>query len=195
MKVIGLTGSIGMGKSTTARLARSLKIPVHDADKTVHNLMQPKGLAFHAIAKAFPESIVQGFIDRKKLGEIIFNDEEKKDCLETIIHPLVRQLSKKFIQQCERHHQSICILDIPLLFETARDKDMDYVVVVTAPATVQKHRVMARQGMTEKRFKAIVKSQTPDYRKRIKADKVIITARGKRHTLGALRKLKQELIS
>jgi len=190
MKIIGLTGSIGMGKSVCADLWRSIGVPVHDADATVHTLMRSNGLAFNAVKDAFPDVIDNGEIDRQKLGQIIFSDPDKKEILESILHPLVRQSSQKFIALCRRRREKLCVLDIPLLYETGRDADMDDVLVVTAPKWVQRRRVLKRRTMTDEKFKSIVKSQIPDYRKRHLADFVVTSARGHRHTLNKLKRIK-----
>lgn len=182
-----------MGKSTLAKQARSLGIPVHDADACVHRLMQPDGEAFADIQSQFPEVIEGGVINRQKLGRIVFQDDEKRRLLESIIHPLVRAESARFIAMCQKARHKICILDIPLLFETGRHEDMDAVLTVSAPRFVQKRRVMARDNMTEDKLVAILDKQFPDHKKRAKSDYVILSARGLRHTLGQLRALKQKL--
>lgn len=193
MKVVGLTGSIGMGKSVLATQARSLGIPVHDADMVVHQLMQPDGAAFAQVQTHFPTAVIDGKIDRKALGTIVFHDPDKRAVLERIIHPLVRQSSAKFIALCRKHRHAFCILDIPLLFELGRDRDMDYIICVSAPKYVQQRRVLARPNMTLDKYNAIVKTQFPDYRKRLLSDRVILSSRGKRHTLNALKKLKKDM--
>lgn len=190
MKIIGLTGSIGMGKSTLAKQFRSIGVPVHDADKTVHDLMSPNGAAFDAVAQNFPDVIMDGKIDRKALGKIVFNNAEKRAILENIVIPRVRQSSNQFIAQCRKRREKICVLDIPLLFETGRDAQMDEIICVTAPKWVQKRRVLKRKNMTEDKFKAIVKTQYPDYRKRLRSDHVITSARGRRHTLNTIKRIK-----
>ena len=182
-----------MGKSTLAAQARRLNIPVHDADSQVHELMKPGTSVFAKIVAAFPDCLKNGEIDRSILGRIVFNDAEKRKYLESLLHPLVRNASRKFILQCQRRRVPFCILDIPLLFETGRDKDMDIILLVTAPYFVQKRRVLSRPNMTEDKFKTIVKTQMPDYRKRLRSDLVVQTARGRRHTLGALKKLKRDI--
>jgi dephospho-CoA kinase len=192
MRIIGLTGSIGMGKSTLANQFRFIGVPVHDADKTVHKLMSAGGLAFNAVQRAFPECITSNTIDRKKLGAIVFHNSEKREILEDILHPLVRQSSAKFIAQCRARRLPLCVLDIPLLFETGRNADMDEIICVTAPAWVQRRRVLSRPDMTVDRFKSIVKTQIPDYRKRCLSDHVVITAKGHRHTLNTIKRIKNE---
>ena len=190
MKIIGLTGSIGMGKSVLADQFRSIGVPVHDADSIVHALMKPDGLAFDDIKKAFPDVITNRKIDRQTLGHIVFHNDQKRSILENILHPLVRQSSNHFIAQCRKRREKICVLDIPLLFETGRDADVDLTLTVTAPQWVQRRRVLSRKNMTEDKLKAIVKTQMPDYRKRLMSDHVITSARGRRHTLNAIKKLK-----
>lgn len=181
-----------MGKSTLAAQARRLGIPVHDADTVVHALMRPDGAAFNDIQSAFPSVIQNGSIDRKALGHIVFNDHDKRAVLESIIHPLVRQSSSNFISHCQKHRYSFCILDIPLLFELSRDADMDFIICVSAPKYVQKRRVLSRPAMTLDKYNSIVKTQMPDYRKRVLSDLVILSARGRRHTLNALKRLKKD---
>ncbi len=192
MKIIGLTGSIGMGKSTLANQCRTLGIPVHDADKTVHDLMRPNGVAFNSVADAFPDVIENSQINRKALGKIVFHDTDKRHILESIIHPLVRTSSNRFIAQCRRRRCHVCVLDIPLLFETGRNTDMDMVMCVTAPKWVQKRRVLSRKNMTKDKFKAILKSQIPDHQKRYLSDIVIQSGLGYRHSLNQLRRIKSQ---
>jgi len=190
MRIIGLTGSIGMGKSVLAAQWRSIGVAVHDADLVVHQLMQPNGAAFNSVKNIFPQVIVDGKIDRKALGKIVFYDSKKLEILENIIHPLVRQSSNQFVAMCRKHRNKICILDIPLLFETGRDKDMDEILTVSAPTWIQKRRVLSRKNMTPDKFKAIVKMQLPDYRKRKLSDHIVFSAKGKRHSLNAIKKIK-----
>lgn len=190
MRIIGLTGSIGMGKSVLASQWRFLHVPVYDADHHVHELMQPHGLAFDEIVKLFPSVIENGKINRQLLGKIVFQDKEKLKLLEAIIHPLTSKASKDFIKKCRKNREKICVLDIPLLFELGRENDVHDVLCVTAPKWVQRRRVLSRPNMTEDKFKSIVRSQVPDYRKRILSDHVVITARGKRHTLNAIKRIK-----
>ena len=194
MKVIGLTGSIGMGKSVLADQCRFLNIPVHDADQVVHALLQPKGAAFKPVSVAFPNVIINGEIDRKALGRIVFQDIKKRRLLESIMHPLVRQSSDAFVALCRKRREKLCILDIPLLFETGRDQDMHQIICTTAPAWIQKRRVLSRAGMTEEKFKQIKNAQIPDLYKRLQSDYIIRSCRGKRYTLNALKALKAKAI-
>lgn len=183
-----------MGKSVAARQWRSLGVPVHDADAVVHQLLLPNGEAFPHVKRAFPSVIKDGTIDRKALGTIIFNDDEKRRLLEAIMHPLVRENADHFLALCRRRRVPLCVLDIPLLFEIGRDKDVHEVMCVTAPQWVQKRRVLSRPHMTEDRLKAIAKTQMPDYRKQSLSDHVVITARGPRHTLNAIKRIKNNTI-
>lgn len=192
MRIIGLTGSIGMGKSVLAQQFRMLGVPVHDADAVVHQLMQPGGAAFKQVAENFPEVIIDDKIDRRALGIIVFHDAEKRKILENIIHPLVRKSSYDFIRINRRQRRDMCVLDIPLLFEINAEKRVHEILCVTAPAYVQKRRVMARKNMTENKFKAIVKAQMPDYRKRLLSDHVILTNKGRRHSLNQIKKIRQQ---
>ena len=176
MLVIGLTGSIGMGKSTTAGFFRQAGIPVHDADFAVHELYQ--GIAAPLIEQAFPNSTIAGKVDRNALYLHIANNPDALKRLEAIIHPLVKQHRDTFISQAEKNGARTIVLDIPLLFEIGADKDCDVICVVSAPASVQKQRVMTRKNMTEERFKTILEKQMPDLQKRKKAHFIIETGRG-----------------
>ncbi len=179
MKVVGITGSIGMGKSTLSRMVRQMRIPLHDADATVHRLMAPGGRAVAAIAAAFPG--VQnrdGSIDRPTLGGQVFGNTPALRCLEAILHPLVRADKAAFILRARRRRVPMVMLDVPLLFETGGDADCDAVLVVSAPAFLQKQRVMARPGMTEATFRQILGRQMPDMEKCRRADYVIPSGRG-----------------
>lgn len=180
MFILGLTGSIGMGKSATAKMFQDVGVPVHDADATVHQLMGVGGKATSLIDTAFPGSVVKGAVDRQALGKVVFGDESALKKLESILHPLVRAEERKFLRLCQLHRNPLVVLDIPLLFETGGEKRMDAVVVVSASKTLQKKRVMARPGMNGDKFKAILKKQMPDTLKRRKADFVINTGAGYR---------------
>ncbi|MBO6578251.1 MAG: dephospho-CoA kinase [Thalassospira sp.] len=179
MKILGLTGSIGMGKSTAAAMFRHLGVPVHDADATTHELMTPDGLAFDPIAKAFPEVIVNGRIDRQALGKIAFSDPGVLKTLETILHPLVRAAENRFLAAQRRLGRKLVVLDIPLLYETSGETRCDHVAVVSAPGFIQRQRVLSREGMTETKFSAILSKQMPDIEKRKRADFIIPTGLGR----------------
>lgn len=190
MIVIGLTGSIGMGKSTAAKLLKSLGIPVHDSDATVHKLLGPGGKAVKPVSEAFaaaarktPDGVE---IDRATLGKIVFADPKKLKELEAILHPLVREDSDKWLKDMRRSGADIAVLDIPLLYETNAENRVKYVICISAPADMQRDRVMARPGMTEEKFKAILASQIPDAEKRKRADYVVLSDVSEEETLKAL---------
>jgi dephospho-CoA kinase len=194
MIVLGLTGSVGMGKSTAAAMLRRLGVPVHDADTAVHRLLAPGGAAVDAVARAFPKVVaVDGGIDRVKLGRRVFGDPAALERLERILHPLVRQSQERFLRDARARHLPIAVLDVPLLFETGGARRFDLVLVVSAPAEVQRARVMARPGMTEERFQAILEKQMPDSEKRRRADVVVPTGLGRAVTFRHLARLVQRL--
>jgi dephospho-CoA kinase len=174
--VLGLTGSIGMGKSATAGLFRRYGVPVHDADAAVHELY--RGAAIPLIAETFPDAIQKGVVDRAALGKIVLHDPERLRQLEAIVHPLVRSAERRFLEQAKKRGATLALLDIPLLFETGRERRCDAIVVVTAPAPVQRERVLARPGMTEDKFLAILTKQMPDPEKRRRAHFLVDTGRG-----------------
>lgn len=186
MIVLGLTGSIGMGKSTAARQLRRLGYPVHDADAVVHDLLERGGAAVPAIASAFPGVVRDGAVDRRVLGATVFSDPAALRRLESIVHPLVRQAERRFLAQARRRRRRLVVLDIPLLFETGGEGRCDAVAVVSAPPFLQARRVLARPGMTPDRLAAIRRTQMPDRDKRRRADVVIPTGRGYRPALRAL---------
>ena len=173
--VLGLTGSIGMGKSATADLFRRLGVPVHDADATVHRLYRSRAAA--PIDKEFPGTVSDGIVDRTKLGAAVFNDPERMKRLEAIVHPLVREEEDNFLKRLA-DLAPVAILDIPLLFETGGEWRCDATLVVTAPTSVQRARVMGRPGMTEQKFSAILAKQMPDAEKRARAHFLVDTGRG-----------------
>ncbi|HVK91318.1 MAG TPA: dephospho-CoA kinase [Mycoplana sp.] len=173
--VLGLTGSIGMGKSATADLFRRLGVPVHDADATVHRLY--RGRAAAPIEKEFPGTVGDGIVDRTKLGAAVFNDSERMKRLEAIVHPLVREEEDNFLKRVSAL-APVAVLDIPLLFETGGERRCDAVLVVTAPSSVQRDRVLARPGMTEEKFSAILAKQMRDEDKRARAHFLVDTGRG-----------------
>lgn len=176
MIVLGLTGSIGMGKSTTAKMFRELGVPVHDSDEAVHRLYA--GIAAPLVEAAFPGSTVDGKIDRQRLGAQVIGNAGAMAKLEAIIHPLVRADADAFLAEHRQKGAAIAVLDIPLLFETNGRHRVDKVVVVTAPADVQRERVLARSGMTEEKFEAIRAKQVPDAEKRKQADFIVDTSQG-----------------
>jgi dephospho-CoA kinase len=172
----GLTGSIGMGKSTTAQMFRDESIAVYDADATVHELYS--GIAAPLIEAAFPNTTKDGTVNRTKLSEYVIGKPENMKKLEAIIHPLVHQKEQEFLKEAKERGDKLVVLDIPLLFETGGSNRVDKIIVVTAPAEVQRERVLARDGMTVEKFKAILARQVPDSDKCEKADFVIDTSLG-----------------
>ena len=188
MKILCLTGSVGMGKTTAARMLRRLGIPVHDADAEVHRLLGRGGAAVKAVGTAFPGVKSGKGIDRAALGRIVFADPAALKRLEGILHPLVREAERKFLATARRQRRTLVVLDIPLLYETKGERRCDGVIVVSAPRPIQLARVMARPGMTKERLAAIEARQMPDRQKRRRADIVIETGLGKRHSLENLRR-------
>jgi dephospho-CoA kinase len=176
MIVIGLTGSIGMGKSTTARMFSDAGVPVHDSDETVHRLYA--GAAAPLVEREFPGTVVDGVVDRAALGRQVIGDKQALEKLEKIIHPLVRADADAFLARHRAAGAPLAVLDIPLLFETGGRDRVDKVVVVSAPAEIQRERVLARPGMSEAKFAAILASQVADEEKRRQADFVIDTGDG-----------------
>ncbi|HEY5379330.1 MAG TPA: dephospho-CoA kinase [Pseudolabrys sp.] len=176
MFVLGLTGSIGMGKSTTAKMFAAEGLPVHDADAAVHKLYEQE--AAPAIEAAFPGTTLKGKVNRVKLGQRVLGDEIAMKRLEHIVHPLVRQAEERFLAEAKQNGAKVALLDIPLLYETAGDKRCDAVVVVTAPSDMQRVRAFERPGMTAEKFDAILAKQTPDTEKRRRADFVVDTSQG-----------------
>lgn len=173
---VGLTGSIGMGKSTTAQLFRDEGIAVLDSDRVVHDLYC--GAAVAPIAAAFPGVVVDGAVDRARLGARVLGDRSAMARLEAIVHPLVWAARDSFIKERARQGDWIVVYDVPLLFETGTDKSVDAIIVVTASPEEQKKRVLARPGMTTEKFETIVAKQTPDAEKRARADFVVDTGAG-----------------
>ena len=176
MIVIGLTGSVGMGKSATALMFTEAGVPVHDADAAVHRLYE--GDAVPAIEAAFPGVTGGGKVDREKLGLRVLTDQTALKRLEAIVHPLVLQEEERFLAEAKTRGARCAVLDIPLLFETGADRRVDVVVVVSAPYEEQRRRVLARPGMTEERFSAFLAKQLPDEEKRRRADFVVDTSQG-----------------
>lgn len=176
MFILGLTGSLGMGKSTTAKFFAEEGVPVHDADAAVHSLYD--GAATAAIEAAFPGTTESGKVDREKLGKRVLGDALAIKRLEQIVHPLVRQAEERFLAEAERKGAQVAVLDIPLLYETGGDQRCDAVVVVSAPADVQRTRAFERPGMTEDKLAAILAKQMPDAEKRARADFVVDTSQG-----------------
>lgn len=194
MIVLGLTGSVGMGKSTAAAMFRRLGVPVHDSDAAVHRAEAPRGAAVAAIAAAFPGvAAADGGIDRELLGQRVFADPAALRRLERILHPLVRRSQERFLRGGRARRLPLVVLDVPLLFEAGGARRCDEVVVVSAPAWLQRLRVMARSGMTEERFKAMLAKQLPDSEKRRRADIIVPSGLGRAVTFRRLARLVREL--
>ena len=191
MIVIGLTGSIGMGKSTVAKMFESLGLPVFDADAEVRRVQGPAGRALAAIEAAFPGTTHAGGLHREKLGTQVFGNEAALLRLESILHPLVAEAQSAFLGAHRR--KNAVVLDVPLLFEKGGWRRCHVTVVVSAPARVQRARVLARPGMTPEKFTAILATQMPDREKRALADVVIETGRGRRETWLEVQKLVKSL--
>lgn len=189
MLVLGLTGSIGMGKSTVAGMLRRLGVPVHDADAAVHRLIGRGGGAVAAVDAAFPGVVVDGAVDRRRLGDRVFGRPEALRRLEAILHPLVRRDSEAFLRRQARRRRRLVVLDIPLLFETGAERRCDAVLVVSAPALVQATRVLRRPGMSRDKFAAVLAQQVPDAEKRRRADFVLPTGLSKGETLHRLKRI------
>jgi dephospho-CoA kinase len=189
--LVGLTGSIGMGKTETARMFARLSIPVYDADAAVHRLYEPGGAAVDAIAREFPGSVNNGRVDRGVLAKTIAAETDGFKRLEAIVHPLVAREQMKFLE--ENAGADMVVLDIPLLFETGGHARMDAVVVVSAPGHIQRARVLAREGMTEEKLDHILSRQMDDEEKRAQAHFVIETDKGLDHAFEQVRKVVEEL--
>ena len=189
MVILGLTGSIGMGKSTTAGFFAEAGAPVHDADAAVHRLYA--GAAASAIEAAFPGTAAGGKVDRAKLGEQVLKDPAALKRLEAIVHPLVRRDEERFLQAAEDAGATIAVLNIPLLFETGGETRCDAVVVVSAPPEMQRARVMERPGMTEEKFASLLGKQLPDAEKRRRADFVVDTSKDLDSTRAQVRAILQ----
>ena len=194
MITIGLTGSIGMGKSTASAMFRKLGVPVFDADAEVHKIMAAGGVAVAPVETAFPGvTHAESGVDRQKLGAAVFGNPQKLKILEGIIHPLVGRGREQFNRRARAARLPVVVYDIPLLFETGGEKKVDYVCVVSAPRPIQIARVMARPGMTRDKLNHIMAVQVPDVIKRRKADFVIPTGNGKSFALLRIRNILNSL--
>lgn len=178
MILLGLTGSIGMGKSTTAAMFREMGVPVYDADAAVADLYREGGAAVGPVGEAFPGVVKDGAIDREALREAVLGKPDELKRLNAIVHPLVGRDRVKFFEAAEAMGAEMVVLDVPLLYETGGDANMDAVVVVSAPPEMQRERVLARPGMTPQRLDAILAQQTPDAEKRARAHFVVDTGKG-----------------
>lgn len=178
---VGLTGSIGMGKSETAKMFAELGVPVYDADAAVHRLYQAGGAAVAGIGAAFPGTIKAGAVDRAELSKQVTGNHDATQRLQAIVYPLMADERRKFLQNAERDGADIVVFDIPLLFETGGEGNMDAVVVVSAPSHIQRERVLSRPGMTQEKFDYLHSRQMPDEEKRAKAHFVVVTDKGLEH--------------
>jgi dephospho-CoA kinase len=176
MRILGLTGSIGMGKSTTAKMFEEAGVPVYDADATVHRLYEGEAVA--AIEAAFPGTTVNGKVDRTLLSPRVVHDAEAMKRLERIVHPMLRAHHQKFLEDAEKSGAPVAVVDVPLLYETGGESRVDAVVVVTTAPEVQRERILARDGMTPEKLDAILAKQLPDAEKRRRADFVVDTSHG-----------------
>lgn len=189
MFILGLSGSIGMGKSTASKMFRRMGIPVYDSDASVHRALAKGGAAVPAIEKAFPGVVKDGAVDRDALGKKVFGDKAALKRLEAIVHPVVRRMQDDFLKRWAARRAPLVVLDIPLLFEVGLDSRCDATVVISAPFFLQKARVMARPGMTAEKFAGILARQMPDREKRRRADFVVPSNRGRAVTLRRLERI------
>jgi dephospho-CoA kinase len=187
--VIGLTGSIGMGKSTAAIILHNLSLPVYDADRVVRGLLARGSAGVKPVARLFPETLKRGSIDREALGRIVFAEPKRLKQLERILHPFVRQAERAFLAEAAKNKAKAVVLDIPLLFETGGERRCDVTICMTAPRVVQQTRLLNRPGMTASRIRAIQKRQMPDREKQRRADFVISSGKGYAYTKKQLTKL------
>ena len=186
MIVLGLTGSIGMGKSTAAGMLRRMGIPVCDSDAIVHRLLGPGGAAVGPVGRAFEGVVKNRAVDRAALGQLVFTNPASLHRLEAIVHPLVHATQRDFLKRMAARRERVVVLDVPLLFEVGSDALCDATIVVTAPRFLQEQRVLCRPGMTRARMAGALARQMPDHEKRRRADFVVQTGRGKRDTLNQL---------
>jgi dephospho-CoA kinase len=175
MRIIGLTGSIAMGKTHTARIFAEEGIPVFDTDAVVHALYQPSGKAVNIVRTLSPKAVVGNAVDRMRLSAEIMNDEGLLKRLEAAVHPLVREEQARFIERERRKKTPLVLVDVPLLFETGRENEFDSIIVVSAPPAIQRQRALARPGMTPEKLDLILSQQMPDREKRARADFVVDT--------------------
>jgi dephospho-CoA kinase len=187
--IICLTGSLGMGKSRTAQFFVELGVPVHDSDAVVHALYE--GEAVSIIERAFPGATADGKVDRTKLAKLVLGDDAALARLEAIVHPLVAAARDKFLGDAQARGAPVAVLDIPLLFETAGQRGCDAVVVVSAPAEIQRQRAFERPGMTEEKFSALLAKQTPDAEKRRRADFIVDSSQSFDHARAQVRDILQ----
>ncbi|MBM3642955.1 MAG: dephospho-CoA kinase [Alphaproteobacteria bacterium] len=194
MVIVGLTGSIGMGKSRAAAMLREMGVPVYDADAAVHALQARGGEALPGIEAAFPGTVREGVLDRQALGARVFGDKAALRRLEAIVHPLVHRKQRAFLRRAAGRRARLVVLDIPLLFEGLGERRVDATLVVSAPAFLQWRRVMARPGMTAEKLRGILRQQVPDAIKRRRATFVLATGLGIAPTRAALRRAIADLV-
>ncbi|WP_315723274.1 MULTISPECIES: dephospho-CoA kinase [unclassified Bradyrhizobium] len=192
MRVLGLTGSMGMGKSTTAKLFAEAGVPVYDADATVHKVYESE--AAPAVEAAFPGTTVDGKVDRPKLSAKVVGDPEAIRRLEAIVHPMLRSYHQRFLDDAERSGVPVAVVDVPLLFETGGDKRVDAVVVVSTSPEIQRQRILARGTMTEEALDALLARQMPDAEKRARADFVVDTSNGIEPVRAQIRDILAEVV-
>ena len=189
MKLLGLTGGIGMGKSFVAGVFRRAGVPVFDADAAVHRMQTRGGAALPAIAREFPGVVADGVLDRAALRAVVLADPGARLRLEAIMHPLVRAAQARFVARARAAGRRMVVLDVPLLFETGGDAHVDHVVVVSAPAAVQRARVRARRRMSEAEIDRVIALQLPDAEKRRRADSVILTGLSRFHAARSVKRI------
>jgi len=195
MIILGLTGSIGMGKTTIGKMMEYLGCAVHDSDASVKSALNPYGKGFEAVALSFPEvwDKKKHLIKKDILSDLVFNDGAARKKLENILHPIVKRDQRDFLNKQKALGCEICVLDIPLLFETGAQERVDYTVVVDAPFFIQSQRVLRRNGMTEDKFFKILSSQMPNHQKRVLADFVIQTGLGKAYSMKQVKRVLREI--
>lgn len=195
MFVVGLTGSLAMGKSTTAKIFADLGCPVFDSDAAVHTMYARDGEAVPIVAQLFPDAVVNQQVDRKQLADHVLGNPAALKKLEKAVHPLVKKRQQAFINDAKSTGHNFVILDIPLLFETGQDQNVDAIVVASAPADIQQSRALERPGMTLKKFNEILAVQLPDSEKRVRADYVVDTGRGLDAAFDQVKRIVAELQS
>lgn len=193
MRVLGLTGGMGAGKSTVARLLRRAGWPVFDADAEVHRMQRRGGAAVAAIARVWPDTVLDGTVDRVALRKRVIGHPENMRALEDIVHPLVSRARERFLRRCRRRYVRWCVLDIPLLFEVGADGECDIVMVVTAPEALRVQRVMRRRSLTREQAQALIKRQMPDAERLRRADIVVRTGLSKGKTCAQVCRLRKRL--
>lgn len=189
MIILGLTGSIGMGKTMASDGFKRFGIPVHNADRAVHAMMCEGGEAVRAMAALFPAAVRRGNVDRQMIAQEVFADAKALNRIEGVLHPLVRLRERKFLSQCARQGRGMVVLDVPLLFETKGEERCDGIITVSAPAFVQHQRVLQRPGMTLARFQSILTRQVPDAEKRKRSDFIVLTGLSRHFSLIQIQKI------